>query len=769
MKKYLLILVLASIHWNINAQNPAQVISFADRLFDKGEYSGAVHYYQTAMNLDSTNVYLLYKYGLTLKELNQLKKSAHYLQKVAVIDRGIQYPQSAFELAEVYFKMEDYRAADRYYRQALRPYRRDKESEWYHRISKRMQSIDFAKASTATADSLEFFHSPILNTYDSEFSPQMLNDSTLLFSSLRADSLQQTNRIDDKDYYSRIYKSSKTKEGWTKPQLLTATVNIPKWDVANPAFDANSNYLYFSKCDSNAKCEIWRSKLEADSFMLAERLGENINFYGSNNTQAFPSYINGKEVLFFVSDRAMGYGQLDIWYAEKGQEGEFDEAINAGGNINSMDNDISPYYSHRKKELFFSSEWHPGFGGYDIFKSKGIPGKFTEAENLGKGINSSYDDYYYSLGSKEAFFVSDRPQSLEDEYNVCCNDIYYYSVAESSIELLTELEKKKEIIKEVPIAQVIPAKELNIEVLNRYLPVELYFDNDYPDPNSRDTTTNSNFMDLANQYNSKEPTYLSEFSSAFSGTEVENAKEEMQGFFEEEVREGMEKLGFFMPLLVQELKKGSKIQMTIKGYASSLSASEYNLKLTSRRIESLINYLEEYENGLLLPYINKTAENGGELSFSKLAYGDYVSNEAELQGKLKIYSPQAARNRKIEILAVTESAKGRKSLDGSEIVALPKIKLNANSYQLKIKSSEQVAPVFNIKNIGEGSLKIYAVDANCECVSVDYPKSIEPNSEGKMSVKIDSKGMKGKKNIELLLISNAIPNIEKLNIQLLIE
>src|SRR5690606_36504269 len=133
---------------------------------------------------------------------------------------------------------------------------------------------------------------------------------------------------------------------------------------------------------------------------------------------------------------------------------------------------------------------------------------------------------------------------------------------------------------EVAAPEILPVKELSVEVLNKYLPVELYFDNDYPDPNSRDTNTSANSVHLAKEYSSKEEIYLSEFSSVFAAEEKQNAKEKMQEFFDEEVREGMEKLEYFMPLLDQELKKGSKIQMTIKGYASSLSASDYNLKLT---------------------------------------------------------------------------------------------------------------------------------------------------------------------------------------------
>src|SRR5690606_30568094 len=127
--------------------------------------------------------------------------------------------------------------------------------------------------------------------------------------------------------------------------------------------------------------------------------------------------------------------------------------------------------------------------------------------------------------------------------------------------------------------------------------------------------------------------------------------------------------------LFRSLEQGKEITLTIKGFASPLSKSDYNVNLTLRRVSSLINYLSEYENGMLLPYINGTAENGGKLNFVKVPFGEYqsvktISDDIE-DKRNSVYSPGAALERKIEIIAISINDSNNVALDCSEIEKLP--------------------------------------------------------------------------------------------------
>jgi peptidoglycan-associated lipoprotein len=83
---------------------------------------------------------------------------------------------------------------------------------------------------------------------------------------------------------------------------------------------------------------------------------------------------------------------------------------------------------YRDGVLYFSSDGHPGLGGYDIFMSTWNGTLWSKPANMGKGYNSSVDDLYFML-DKEGYtgvLASNRPSegSRSVHSKTCCNDIY---------------------------------------------------------------------------------------------------------------------------------------------------------------------------------------------------------------------------------------------------------------------------------------------------------------------------------------------------------
>src|SRR5690606_23310477 len=136
-----------------------------------------------------------------------------------------------------------------------------------------------------------------------------------------------------------------------------------------------------------------------------------------------------------------------------------------------------------------------------------------------------------------------------------------------------------------------------------------------------------NYMTSFNRYIKMKKTYQKEYSSGLSGDRAEDAVEDINDFFLEYVEQGVKDLEEFLRLLVIELDKGYEIEVTVKGFASPLAKTEYNVHLTKRRINRLIQYLEMYNGGVLMPYMQGNAKNGGRLTFVGNPFGEYTADQ----------------------------------------------------------------------------------------------------------------------------------------------
>ena len=65
--RYILFFLIIISYQLINAQSIRQFTDFGDELYDEGNYYGASIYFKKALDLDSSDINLLYKYANSLK------------------------------------------------------------------------------------------------------------------------------------------------------------------------------------------------------------------------------------------------------------------------------------------------------------------------------------------------------------------------------------------------------------------------------------------------------------------------------------------------------------------------------------------------------------------------------------------------------------------------------------------------------------------------------------------------------------------------------
>lgn len=740
----ILILILLITPCLLFAQTQKQLINYADQNAKSGDFYGASIYYKKALDIDSSDIDLLYKYANSLRLYNNYDLSAYYYRKITEKDKGGRiYKDAWFWLASMEKYNADYRNSIKTWKKVKSLYKKDKKS--YEYLKSIQESLSCSYAMRSQHDSTEkctITHLPEgINTTDSEFSGFGYHDS-IIFSSLRADTMDEELTILSPDFYNiRIYSASGPYEN-VKTTALDSSINSSGKHNANGCFNTKGDKFYFTRCDTLNACEIYFCSYINSNWGKAEKLSSKINEKGSNTTQPNIAEIEGKEYLFFSSNRSGGKGNLDIWYAEVLDANTFSSPVNAGGIINTPDPEISAYYNNKENTLYFSSSWHAGFGGFDIFKSKGTPGNFQSPENLLQPVNSSCNDFYYTLNNNgsSGYLTSNRKGVLFKKGPTCCNDIWKVEY---------EVEEQKE--------------ELKIETLddlNKYLPVTLYFHNDRPGPRSLDTIVPISYMIAYNRYKALQPEYRVEYSKGLDDEKAIDAQLDIDDFFKHYVDKGVSDLELFTKLLLEELNKGEKIEVTVKGFASPLAKTDYNVNLTKRRISSLINYLKEYGTGEFNAYMNKSAENGGELTFVRIPFGEYTASgsvsDDYYDQRNSIYNRSAALERKIEIQTV------RKADHKDSIYAEMNIEMSSHDFG-KLKQGEVVTHTFIIKNTGNKDLLLHNVISSCGCSSVIFEdKPIPPGEKTEITVTFDTKGLSGKQVKSITITADAFPTTKRL-------
>lgn len=124
-------------------------------------------------------------------------------------------------------------------------------------------------------------------------------------------------------------------------------------------------------------------------------------------------------------DRDGGIGGMDIYMSEIDGE-NYRRPLNAGRTINTVGDEVSPFFHNDKQTLYFSSDYMPGMGGFDIFYARFQKGGFDLPDNMGVPLNSAANDLYFIInpGDTSGFFSSNRPGSQILTGEACCNDIY---------------------------------------------------------------------------------------------------------------------------------------------------------------------------------------------------------------------------------------------------------------------------------------------------------------------------------------------------------
>lgn len=401
-------------------------VGIAEDLVQQGKLTEAGDHYMMAWRQKPRKSDLAYKAGEYFFASKEYRKAADALRHIK--DAGKKFDKVRFIYARSLKQSEQYDEANREFVFFMSEYDGPDAAQMAQLTQNEIRGCEWAlkyNVDDPNKNEVNLYHlSDNVNSYEIEYAPIPVGDDILYFSSNAGGS-------------SKIYRSQRVNGEWTKPSVtkdIGDQVTHPHF--GNGSFTPDGRRFYFTQCDgknnAQSECQIYVMQDNNGRWGSPQALPSYINEAGSTSTHPNLQHVDGKEVLFFASDRKGTSGGLDIWMATKNAGNDaldFTFPKNLGPNVNTPGDETSPFYAAKSRTLYFSSNGQVGFGGLDIFKVLGTDGDWGAPENLGKPFNSSADDWFCTPqnNGESGYLVSNRIFGTE-KISTSHEDIFYFDL-----------------------------------------------------------------------------------------------------------------------------------------------------------------------------------------------------------------------------------------------------------------------------------------------------------------------------------------------------
>ena len=425
MKKIYTILLLIAVSTTIvSAQNSKT--KKADNLYDRLAYTDAAQAYQKVLKRGTTDVYVFERLANCYYFINDTKKAEMYYKRVAKSKDA--NPEAIYNYAQTLKangKFSDYNTWMKNFA---------KLSPNDTRVKEFMKNPNYIPK---IMDDMARYTATNMEDINSEYADfgGIVYGKDFYFASGRNTS-RKTYQWNEEPYLE-IYKATNVGGTMKNAELLNGDVNT-KYHESNAVISADGKRMYF---DRNDYFEGDYDKSANGINQINLYYAENIDGKGwsgvvsapfNNNeySTGHPALSQDGKTLYFVSDMPGGKGGSDIYMVAINSDGSLGTPKRLGDNINTEGKELFPYIDSNGT-LYFSSNGHMGIGGLDVFYAEAQGDGFGVVNNLGKGVNSSADDfaYKYDPTTQSGYVSSNREGGMGSD------DIYMVEAVEIPCEV----------------------------------------------------------------------------------------------------------------------------------------------------------------------------------------------------------------------------------------------------------------------------------------------------------------------------------------------
>ena len=396
------------------------------------DWESAALYYQRYLEKKSADPKIVYQLAEAQRKGGSYAAAQKNYQTVFEKEKD-KFPLAGFYYAKMLAANGNCKEALPILKDFRKDYRGEKEDKTYLRLAK------FTAEACENLDTntiKKYLIKPLsgeINGSHIEGSPIYLENDRIAYNSLKTKGKEIFNTEEDEIPKRKFYVAEKSSGAWEHKSEWSRTEFYLQYEIANGAFNPAGTRFYFSACEVNSlkkvACDLYVIPQENGEWKPAQKLPPSVNSPFYTETQvAVGLDEKDRETVYFVSDRKDGKGGLDIWYTTYDEDKDSYKSVrNCGSKINSVGDEVTPFYQALNRTLFFSSDGHPNHGGLDVFKANGTRTKWSEPENIGNEINTAADELYYVESKKggEGMFASNRLKPGSEE-KFCCDDLYEF-------------------------------------------------------------------------------------------------------------------------------------------------------------------------------------------------------------------------------------------------------------------------------------------------------------------------------------------------------
>ncbi len=408
MKRFSLILLAVSTLLSILVSCGSAKLSVADEQMERGEYFDAAKTYRKVYNKMTKREQRPDRGKVALKMAECYRRLSQFPRASAAYQNAIRYgagdSTTTLALARSLHAEGKYAQAITAYEDYLST---DPENE-----SAQLGLSGARGAIEAKADPTRYVvrQHKLVNSRRSDYAPMYAgeNDDMLYYTT--------TNEKVTGDIRSEItgtkkpdiWVMRKDEQGqWLKPEAVEGELNTDVEEgICSFSPDGNTMYLTRARREPNSSTvvEIFTSSRSEATWSSAQKFEITADTLSS---VGHPAVSPSGEWLYFTSNMPGGSGAYDIWRINlKDRVGSLE---NMGEFINTPGNEQFPYL-RGDSVLYFASDSHAGMGGLDLFKATQTPSGGWSVENMGWPVNSPADDFgiTFAQGSESGFFSSNR-------------------------------------------------------------------------------------------------------------------------------------------------------------------------------------------------------------------------------------------------------------------------------------------------------------------------------------------------------------------------